>query len=117
MCDGIVKYRGKYYIIEIKTESFYKWQGQVQPFEDHKVQAAAYSTCLNINSIIFLYENRDICDLKVFQFDVTEQMKEDLVVSKIETCNSYVNGGGIPPKSENKKDCTYCNYKTECGKW
>lgn len=116
LCDGIVKYKGIYYIIEIKTETFYKFQGQVNVFEEHKTQASTYSTCLEIDNVLFIYENRDTCTLKSFPLAITPQMKEDLVLGKIETCNGYVASGIVPPKSTVKKDCTYCQYLKECGR-
>lgn len=117
LCDGLIKYKGKYYIVEIKTESFYKWQGQVQPYDDHITQASSYSVCLGVDNIIFIYENRDSCDLKTFLVHVTDEMKEERVVGKINTCDEYVAKGEVPPKSTIKKDCTYCRYKKECNKW
>lgn len=114
MCDGIIKMNGQYYILEIKTEVSFKWQGRTQPEAKHVVQATAYSTALGINKIMFLYVNRDNFNKKTFLHEVEEQDKYDKVVHYIEECNSYVARQEVPAMSANKKDCTYCKFKSEC---
>ena len=67
---------------------------------------------------MFLYENRDNCDKKAFVLEVTDDMKYDYIISKIEECDRYVKRLIPPPKPEDvsKKTCQYCNYKTSCRK-
>ena len=115
LCDGIIRYKGKYYILEIKTESIYKWQNRQGVNEAHYNQATAYSIALGLDDIIFLYINRDNTDMKAFMFHVTEEMKQTLV-GKIETCDDYVKKLTCPPKPENAgaKLCQYCNYRNSC---
>lgn len=117
MCDGIIKYKGEYYILEIKTESLYKWQSRSDVADEHISQGTAYSVSFGIDKVIFVYENRDNCDKKSFLLTVTSNMKMELV-GKIELCDSYVRDLQVPPKPQDlpKKVCTYCSYKTECKK-
>jgi len=115
MTDGIIKYEGDYYILEIKTESVYKYQSQTGPFPEHLVQATCYSTGLGIDKVIFLYEDRNLCNKKCYLVDITDEMKQDLVVGKIQTVEQFKKDGITPPKSTNLKDCTYCSYKKICG--
>ena len=35
LCDGIIKYQGKYYIFEAKSESSFKFQTRTAPAEEH----------------------------------------------------------------------------------
>lgn len=115
MCDGIIKYKGKYYILEIKTESMYKWQSRTGVAEEHISQGTAYSVSFGIDEVLFLYECRDTCDKKAFLLQITPEMKMDLV-TKIEECDQYVSSLTVPPKPEDlpRKVCAYCNYKTQC---
>lgn len=117
LCDGIIRYKGHYYILEIKTESIYKWQNRQAVAEEHKMQGTAYSTSLGIDEIIFLYINRDNTDMKTFLFQVTDEMKQEFV-GKIEECDGYVARLICPPKPKNvpKKACEYCNYRNSCKK-
>src|SRR5690606_24180813 len=110
LCDGIIKFQGKYYIIEIKTEASFKYQGRFDIVEDHKHQASAYSVCLGIDEEIFIYENRDFCNKKSFMLHVTTQDKEERVVHVIETCNSYIEAEKVPPMTTVKSKCKYCKY-------
>ncbi len=118
MCDGIIKYKGQYYILEIKTETIYKWQSREGVSPEHIPQGSAYSLSLEVDQVLFLYENRDTCDKKAYVLEITDEMKYDLVLSKIEECDAYVDSLIPPPKPKDitKKDCQYCRYKKECRK-
>jgi hypothetical protein len=115
LVDGIVKYKGKYYILEIKTESNFKFvsRGGVDP--SHYLQAYTYSLCLNIPEVLFIYENRDCCAKKFYLFPVTDENRQ-LIANKIETCESYVQKKIVPDKPDNMipKICNYCGYKQRC---
>lgn len=116
MTDGLIKYNDVYYILEIKTESSYKWmsRGGVDP--KHYNQAIAYSLNFEIPSVIFVYENRDVCSKKVYKFDVSDEQRQSLV-DKLSTCESYVNKHIVPEKPDVPKTvCQYCDYKSTCRK-
>lgn len=115
MCDGIIRYKKQYFILEIKTESVYKWQGRRGVADEHKAQGTAYSVCLGLDKVMFLYENRDNCDKKAYVLEITTEMKEALI-SKIAECDKYVSALTPPPipLDIQKRDCNYCRYKTEC---
>lgn len=117
MCDGIVRYKSKYYIIEIKSESdskFYARNG-VDPY--HYQQGTAYSLSFEIPDVIFIYVSRNNLDMKSFMFTPTDDMKSGLV-SYIEECDSYIKKLKTPPipKNVNKKSCEYCPYRLRCRK-
>ena len=119
LCDGIVKYRGKYYILEIKTETSSKYWKHTGVREEHIEQATTYSICLGINDILFLYECRDFCDKKAFHLIITDEMKGS-VISKINEVNSAIQEERIPEEpykkdiNFNRDYCRYCNYKYLC---
>lgn len=117
LCDGIIKYKGHYYILELKTESIYKWQSREGVDPKHYNQGTAYSVAFGIDNVLFVYINRDLLDMKAFMFQVSAEMKQDLV-GKIEECDGYVKRFICPPKPDNlpKKQCEYCDYKTQCRK-
>ena len=117
MCDGIIKYKNHYYILELKTESSYKFMNRKDVDPSHYQQGTAYSLAFGLDEVLFVYINRDILDMKAFMFKVTPEMKENLV-GYIEECDGYVQRMIAPPKPENvtKKACSYCGYKTQCRK-
>lgn len=117
MCDGIIKYKNHYYILELKTESSFKFNNRRGVDPGHYNQATAYSLAFGINQVLFIYINRDLLDMKAFMFDVTDDMRND-IIEYIQECDGYVSRKIAPPKPENvaKKTCGYCPYKTACRK-
>lgn len=117
MCDGIIKYKGHYYILELKTENSYKFVNRKDVDLSHYNQATAYSLAFGIDEVLFIYISRDVLDMKSFMFKVTDDMKQNLI-GYIEECDGYVNRKIVPPKPEDvsKKACTYCMYKAQCKK-
>lgn len=117
MCDGIIKYKSKYFIFEFKTETADKFYRREDVDPNHYNQATAYSINFGIDNVLFVYENRNTLDKKAYIRNVTNEMKEELI-GKIEYCDSYVKQLKAPPKPEDvsKKACSYCAYRTICGK-
>ena len=117
LCDGIVRYKGIYYILELKTENTNKFWMRAGVDPSHYNQGTAYSLALQIPNVLFVYINRDVLDMKSFMFTPTDDMKQELV-GKIQNCDEYVKKLTAPPKPEDvtKKACEYCDYKGQCRK-
>ena len=117
MCDGIIRYKDKYYILELKTESSYKFMNRHDVDPSHYNQGTAYSLAFGLDNVLFVYISRDILDMKAFMFNVTNEMRSHLV-DYIDECDSYVRRQIAPPKPENvaRKTCSYCGYKAQCKK-
>ena len=115
MCDGIIKYRGKYYILELKTETTNKFFSRKAVDPKHYNQATAYSLAFDIPDVLFVYINRDILDMKSFLFHVTDDMKMALV-GKIEECDRHValECPPVKPSDASPRFCQYCGYKEIC---
>jgi len=117
LCDGIIRYKGKYYILEIKTETSGKFWERKTVNPAHILQGTAYSVNLKLDDVLFLYECRDNCSKKAFMLHVTDDMKQDLV-GKISNCEMYVEQNEVPPKPNDlgKNTCAYCPYAKRCEK-
>ena len=63
--------------------------------------------------ILFIYENRDIPNKKVYIKTFSKQ-ERDIVLEKIKTCDKYVEQKQVPPKTEDITACKYCDYKGQC---
>lgn len=115
MCDGIIKYKSKYFIFEFKTETADKFYRRNDVDEGHYNQATAYSLSFGINQVLFVYENRNTLDKKAYIRNVTDDMIEELI-GKIEYCDSYAKKLKAPPKPQTvaKKTCSYCAYRNKC---
>lgn len=115
MCDGIIKYQGKVYILEIKTESTNKFIDRTYVDSSHLYQAYTYSMEFGIKDVIFLYENRDLCAKKTYKVHVSNENIE-FIENRLKTCDSYVEKNEVPPIEDTitKRICQYCDYKTVC---
>ena len=113
MTDGLLKFNGEYFILEIKTEASSKFYTREDVDAKHVFQAVAYSLSFGLDDVIFLYENRDTCAKKAFLLHVTEEMKDELA-NLLCDCEDYLKAKKLPPKTTNKRLCTYCKYKKFC---
>ena len=115
LCDGIIRYHGKYYIVEFKTEASFKWRDRKGVDPKHYNQAITYSLELQLDSVIFVYINRDIIDYKAYLFNVSESDRER-IKALIDTCENYVVNKELPPLPEDASDkkCMYCAYQELC---
>ncbi len=117
MCDGIIKYKGKYYILEIKTESSSKWYSRTDVDKKHHKQAISYSNSFKIDTVLFLYVERDLLNCKAFLFNVTSKMRDELE-HFFKNVQGYVERKIVPPKpvESDKRMCQYCSYSAQCRK-
>lgn len=115
LSDGVIRYQGRYYILEIKTEASFKWTARSDVDPKHYRQGTAYSYALQIPDVIFLYINRDVLDMKAYMFTPTDEMKRKLV-GDIARCDEYISCGELPPKPTDlpATACKYCGYLALC---
>ena len=112
-CDGLIRYKGQYYIIEFKTEGQNKFNRRIYVDDSHLNQASAYSLSLKLDGVLFIYICRDNLNMKAYLLNVTDTMRER-IISKIEQCDLYIENNTVPPKESSYKNCTYCQYKNYC---
>lgn len=117
MCDGIIRYKGQYYVFEFKTETINKWFSRRGVDESHVPQGTCYSIAFKLDQVMFLYESRDTTSKKAYVLVVTDEMKYK-VLSDIELVEGAASQGVPPriPADIQKKTCAYCNYKSACSK-
>lgn len=114
--DGIVKFKGEYYILEIKTENSRKYTSHVktlEPHEKHKLQGTFYGMSFGIDKVMFLYENRDSCATFITVFDITQQAI-DKVEKIIADVLKYGENGWVAPRTVSKDECKFCPYQARC---
>lgn len=113
-CDGIIRYKNKLYILEIKTESSFKWNQRSSVAQEHLRQAFTYSLEFKIPSVLFIYENRDTCQKKSFIIHVSDSDRQS-IDDLISECNDCVRCRRLPDKPETSA-CRYCGYRKLCDK-
>lgn len=117
LCDGIIRYKGKYYILELKTEKSSKFWNRQGVDVNHYNQGTCYSLGLQISDVIFVYISRDTLDMKSYMYTPTDDAKQ-AIVGLIEECEQYVQKLTVPKKPESISlgVCEYCNYRAQCRK-
>lgn len=115
MCDGLLEYKGRFYILEIKTENTFKWFKRNDVDDKHILQGTCYSISFGIDEVIYLYESRDDCKKKTYLIKIDKAKKERLI-SQIENCEYYLSKNKVPPKIGNNTICKWCEYQTICSK-
>ena len=116
MCDGLLEYKGKFYILEIKTENAFKWFKRKSADEKHLYQGTCYSLSFGIDEVIYLYECRDDCKKKAFLVKIDKAKKEKLI-SQIENCEYYLYKNKVPSVKKELSICKWCEYQTVCEKY
>jgi CRISPR/Cas system-associated exonuclease Cas4 (RecB family) len=111
MPDGLIRYEGIKTLVEIKTESVYKWQVRTAPAEEHIKQATCYAMGLGVEHIFFIYEDRNFTQKKAYLVKVQDEHISE-IKTIISTVNKYVEDNIIPPAEKDK--CKYCPYKSWC---
>ena len=114
--DGIVKFKGEYFILEIKTENSKKYASHVktlEPHAKHKLQGTFYGISFGINKVMFLYENRDNCATFITVFEIDEVMRAK-VTKLVGDTLYYGEAKAIAPRTVDKDECRYCPYQTKC---
>jgi len=115
LCDGIIRYKGKYYILELKSEGSNKFWARKGVDTKHYNQGISYSIAFGLDDVLFVYISRDSLDMKAYMFTPTDDMKQNLV-GTIDACEQYRKNGTVPPIPENidKRNCEYCAYRLRC---
>ena len=108
-----MKIRGRYYIVEIKTDNPDYWGRRTTPSSWHQLQTDCYSLSLGIKKVMYLYEERKDFQKKGIIKEV-EAKNEQEIVEKIKIVEDYVEKEELPPKDETK--CMFCNYPDKCDK-
>ena len=114
LCDGLIKYKGEYYILEIKTESTNKFNKHTEPWPEHIMQATCYSLVLGVDKVIFLYESKDTQELKEFCFTNIESVLKK-ALDKFNYLNDCIKTNNIPP-IEKSFNCNGCRFREVCKK-
>ena len=108
--DGLIKFEGEYYIVEIKTCS--DADSKKAPLQKHQLQGKSYSLLLKIPKIIWIYESREnfkhVIAFQEIQPDEIEEIRSYL--------NNIVKFKNDPTKLSRSMDCKFCRYREHCEK-
>lgn len=116
--DGIIFYKGKYRLLEIKTSEYSSFDKLIDAKPQHIDQVVCYGTLLNLPDVLFLYQDRMYGNLKCFEHHITdgEMIIMRTMIKEVQHC---VEKNIAPPKPEDTKYCSpsYCRYYNKCREW
>ena len=70
-CDGLFRWKGKKYLLEIKTSEFSSFDELTEPKERHVDQIKCYSYLLGVPDVLVLYQDRQYGGLKCYEMHVS----------------------------------------------
>ena len=118
-CDGIVRWKGKLYLLEIKTSEYSSFDELTDPKSEHIMQVKCYATLLGLSGVIFMYQDRQYGSIKVYEYFVSENDKQ-VVLDTMKYVQEMVDANLAPePLSKGDKWCSsnYCPYYLKCSQW
>ncbi len=116
-CDGILRFAGKVFLLEIKTSEYSSWSELTNPKDVHMDQIKCYAALLNIHDVLFLYEDRQNGGLKCYQIRISDTDFES-VFNKFDYVQRMVKANLAPTRLPNGDYmCINCEYKEKCKEW
>lgn len=118
-CDGVIRWKDKYYLLEIKTSEFMSWDEMTDPKVEHIDQVKCYATLLNLHDVIFLYQDRQYGEFKCYEYHVTDSTMQD-IKQRINYVMDMVKKNLAPePLPKGDKWCTrsMCPYFDKCAEY
>lgn len=116
--DGIIYYKGKYRLLEIKTSEYSSFDKLADAKPQHIDQITCYCTLLNLHDALVLYQDRMYGDLKCYEVNVSDKamILVRLMFKEVLEC---VDKNIAPPKPEDTRYCSpnYCRYYNKCKEW
>lgn len=118
-CDGIIKWNGVLYLLEIKTSDFESWKELTDPKDQHIDQAKCYSSLLKIHNVLFLYQDRQFGGLKCYEIKFSDADSRE-VFERFEYVMKMVDMNLAPealPKGDVWCSPNRCPYYKKCGEY
>lgn len=117
--DGIIFYKGKFWLLEIKTSEYASFDKLTDPKPQHTDQIKCYGTLLNIHDALVLYQDRMYGNLKCYEVAITDDDMKQMweMFADVQRCVAM---NIAPPKlPAGDKRCTpsMCRYYNKCKEW
>jgi hypothetical protein len=116
--DGIIYWKDKYWLLEIKTSEYSSFDKLSNIKPQHLDQVKCYATLLDIHNVLVLYQDRMYGGLKCYEVKITDDDIQEIwnMFNEVIDC---VNKNIAPEKPMDRKYCTpsYCRYCKVCKEW
>lgn len=116
-CDGLISWKNKLYLLEIKTVDYSSWSELVEPKSIHMDQVKCYCTLLGIHDVLFLYEDRQYGSLKCYEEHINDADFE-AILDTMTYIQKMVDYNLAPDRLSNTDYmCKNCEYAVKCKEW
>lgn len=116
-CDGIIRWKGEIYLLEIKTCDYGTFQDLISPKAEHIDQVKLYASLLQLSNVIFIYQDRVYGNIKVYEYEVTRsdvKYVNDTIQYILDCVDAQVAACRLP---RGDKWCINCPYTVKCKEW
>ena len=117
--DGILRYKDKIRLLEIKTSEYDSFNKLSAPKPHHMDQIKCYCTLLQLHDAIVIYQDRLYGGIKCFEVHVTDA-EMSAIRNMFTEVQDYVRKNIAPPKlPRGDRWCTksHCRYYGKCQEW
>ena len=118
-CDGLIRFEGEIYLLEIKTSERKSMEKLVMPKSEHLDQIKCYCTLLNVENAMVVYQDRQYGSLKCFTYHVSDDDRK-YILDIFEDVYIHVKRNIVPsalPVGDKWCNSSYCRYFKTCRKW
>lgn len=118
-CDGIIRWRGELYLLEIKTSEYSSFDQLTDPKSIHLDQIKFYASLLGLKKALVLYQDRTYGVLKCYEVTIS-QSDVEYVKNKIQYIIDMVDANLAPERLDRTDSwCSpnMCPYYKKCKEW
>lgn len=118
--DMVVRHRetGEWYIVDLKSASDSSFKRTTTCDYKYKIQVSIYMMCLDINTAVVYYENKNTQYTKEFLVERDSQLEQSIQRTALDLMDILKNGK-IPKRKYDSKstfECRYCDFQRRCWK-
>lgn len=118
-CDGIIRWKGNLYLVEIKSSDFGSFNDLTKPKSMHMDQIKCYSSLLKLSGVIVIYIDRQYGTLKFYEEKVSEADKTNIykTIQDIIDCYEYNIAPDRLPSGDSWCSPSMCKFHNVCKQW
>lgn len=117
--DGILFYKDKYWLLEIKTSEYSSFDKLTDPKPQHIDQIKCYCTLLNIHDALVLYQDRLYGGLKCYEINVSDNDMKQIwdMFTEVQNCVKMNVAPEKLPAGDRHCTPSMCRYYNRCKEW
>ena len=117
--DGIIFWKGKYWLLEIKTSEYSSFDKLTGSKPQHVDQIRCYATLLKIHNVLVLYQDRLYGTLKCYEVTVTDTDMQQTwnMFKEVQNCVANNIAPEKLPTGDPWCSPSRCRYYNRCKEW